>query len=159
MDAKKVNSLLKIVRISIMLLGVLLLMAIVGNSVADESTIEGNANYGGYLDSMFYLIYAVGIACAASAMIFGVVSFVTKSITDFKSQIGTLVGISVFITIGLVSYFALADSAVLDAYEISGITVSPSESIFAGGSMIYVYILSLSAVSVVIWAEVSSIFK
>jgi len=159
MDAKKVNSLLKIVRISIMLLGVLLLMAIVGNSVADESTIEGNANYGGYLDSMFYLIYAVGIACAASALIFGVVSFVTKSITDFKSQIGTLVGISVFITIGLVSYFALADSAVLDAYEISGITVSPSESIFAGGSMIYVYILSLSAVSVVIWAEVSSIFK
>jgi hypothetical protein len=134
-------------------------MAIVGNSVADESTIEGNANYGGYLDSMFYLIYAVGIACAASALIFGVVSFVTKSITDFKSQIGTLVGISVFITIGLVSYFALADSAVLDAYEISGITVSPSESIFAGGSMIYVYILSLSAVSVVIWAEVSSIFK
>ena len=84
MDAKKVNSLLKIVRISIMLLGVLLLMAIVGNSVADESTIEGNANYGGYLDSMFYLIYAVGIACAASALIFGVVSFVTKSITDFK---------------------------------------------------------------------------
>ena len=159
MDAKKVNSLLKIVRISIMLLGVLLLMAIVGDSVADESTIEGNANYGGYLDSMFYLIYAVGIACAASAMIFGVVSFVTKSITDFKSQIGTLVGISVFITIGLVSYFALADSAVLDAYEISGITVSPSESIFAGGSMIYVYILGLSAVSVVIWAEVSSIFK
>ena len=159
MDAKKVNSLLKIVRISIMLLGVLLLMAIVGNSVADESTIEGNANYGGYLDSMFYLIYAVGIACAASALIFGVVSFVTKSITDFKSQIGSLVGISVFITIGLVSYFALADSAVLDAYEISGITVSPSESIFAGGSMIYVYILGLSAVSVVIWAEVSSIFK
>ena len=159
MDANKVNSLLKFLRISIMLLGVLLLMAIVGNSVADESTLEGNANYGGYLDWMFYLIYGVGTACAAAALLFGIVSFVTKSITDFQFQIGTLVGISVFITIGLVSYFALADSAVLDAYQISGITVSPAESIFAGGSIIFVYILALSAVSVVIWAEVSSIFK
>tara|TARA_B110000444_G_C18851112_1_gene605680 strand:+ start:2382 stop:2834 length:453 start_codon:yes stop_codon:yes gene_type:complete len=150
-----------------MLLGLLLLILIVGSSDAGDSFIEGDANFilkflfpnGSYLDGMFYLIYVVGISCAAAAILFGLVSFVTKSITDFKAQIGTLVGISVFITIGLLSYFALADSAVLDAYEISGITVSPAESIFAGGSMIYVYILALSAVSVVVWAEVSSIFK
>jgi hypothetical protein len=82
-----------------------------------------------------------------------------KLVNDFKSQLGTLAGVSVFAIIGLASYFILADGAVLNAYEVSGITVSESESIFAGGSMIYVYLLFVVAAASIIWAEVSSIFK
>jgi hypothetical protein len=80
-------------------------------------------------------------------------------VNDYRSQIGTLTGISVFLLIGLLSYFAFADGTVMQAYESSGITVSESESIFAGGSMIYVYLLGLAAAGSIVWAEISSIFK
>ena len=86
-------------------------------------------------------------------------TFVNNLRNDFQSQIGTLTGLSVFLILGLVSYFALADSTVLNAYEASGITVTASESIFAGGSMIFVYILGIAAMLSVVWAEVSSIIK
>ena len=108
---------------------------------------------------MFYIIYAVGAACAGAAVGFGVYSFVYNLLTDFQSQIGTLAGISVFLVLGLVSYFILADSTVLNAYEASGITVSAGESVFAGGSMIFVYMLGIAAILSVVWAEVSSILK
>jgi hypothetical protein len=159
MEVNKITRLLSGLRSTIIALGVLLVGVIVLSSVADESFVEGEANYGAYLDGLFYIIYAVGAACALAAVGFGVYAFATKLITDFKSQTGTLAGISVFLLIGLLSYFAFADSAVLNAYEVSGITVSPSESIFAGGSMIFVYLLGVAAVAAVVWAEVSSIFK
>jgi len=108
---------------------------------------------------MFYIIYTVGIACSIAAVGFGVYAFAMKLVNDFQSQLGTLAGVSVFAIIGLASYFILADGAVLNAYEVSGITVSESESIFAGGSMIYVYLLFVVAGASIIWAEVSSIFK
>ena len=82
-----------------------------------------------------------------------------KLINDVKSQVGTLTGMSVFLLIGLLSYFAFADGTVMSAYESSGITVTESESVFAGGSMIYVYLLGIVAVASIVWAEVSSIFK
>ena len=87
---------------------------------------------------MFYIIYAVGAACAVAAVGFGLFTFVKNLKNDFQSQIGTLTGLSVFLILGLASYFLLADSTVLNAYEASGITVTASESVFAGGSMIFV---------------------
>ena len=145
-------------RLAVIALGVLLVAIIVMSSVADESFVEGDANYGTYLDWLFYIIYAVGAACAGAAVGFGVYTFVNNLISDFKSQQGTLAGISALI-LGIVSYKALADPTVLNAYEASGINVSADESIFAGGSMIFVYILGIAAVVSVVWAEVSSIFK
>jgi len=146
-------------RLAVIALGVLLVAIIVMSSVADESFVEGDANYGTYLDWLFYIIYAVGAACAGAAVGFGVYTFVNNLISDFKSQQGTLAGISAFLILGIVSYKALADPTVLNAYEASGINVSADESIFAGGSMIFVYILGIAAVVSVVWAEVSSIFK
>jgi hypothetical protein len=108
---------------------------------------------------MFYIIYTVGIATAVAALGFGIYTFVMKLVNDFKAQIGTLTGMSVFLLIGLLSYFAFADGTVMSAYESSGITVTESESVFAGGSMIYVYLLGIVAVASIVWAEVSSIFK
>ncbi len=159
MEENKINFILSALRIGIISLGVILVIIIVSNSVADESFVEGDANYGGYLDLMFYIIYAVGIAAALAAVGFGIYNFVMNLVNDYRSQIGTLTGISVFLLIGLLSYFAFADGAVMKAYESSGITVSESESIFAGGSMIYVYLLGLAAIASIVWAEVSSIFK
>jgi hypothetical protein len=159
MEENKINFALTGLRLVIISLGVLLVAIIIGKSNGDESFVEGEANYGIYLDWMFYIIYTVGIACSLAAVGFGVYSFVMKLVNDFKSQLGTLAGISVFAIIGLVSYFILADGAVLNAYEVSGIAVSESESIFAGGSMIYVYLLFLVAAASIVWAEVSSIFK
>jgi hypothetical protein len=159
MEENKINSALTGLRLVIIALGVLLVAIIIGKSNGDESFVEGEANYGVYLDWMFYIIYTVGIACSIAAVGFGVYAFVMKLVNDFKSQLGTLAGVSVFAIIGLASYFILADGAVLNAYEVSGITVSESESIFAGGSMIYVYLLFVVAGASIIWAEVSSIFK
>ena len=146
-------------RLAVIALGVILVAIIVMSSVADESFVEGDANYGTYLDWLFYIIYAVGAACAGAAVGFGVYTFVNNLSSDFKSQQGTLAGISAFLILGIVSYKALADPTVLNAYEASGINVSADESIFAGGSMIFVYILGIAAVVSVVWAEVSSIFK
>jgi len=159
MEENKINFILSALRIGIISLGVILVIIIVSNSVADESFVEGDANYGGFLDLMFYIIYAVGIAAALAAVGFGIYNFVMNLVNDYRSQIGTLTGISVFLLIGLLSYFAFADGTVMKAYESSGITVSESESIFAGGSMIYVYLLGLAAIASIVWAEVSSIFK
>ena len=159
MEENKINFALTGLRLVIISLGVILVAIIIGKSNGDESFVEGEANYGIYLDWMFYIIYTVGIACSLAAVGFGVYSFVMKLVNDFKSQLGTLAGISVFAIIGLVSYFILADGAVLNAYEVSGIAVSESESIFAGGSMIYVYLLFVVAAASIVWSEVSSIFK
>ena len=159
MEENKINSALTGLRLVIIALGVILVAIIIGKSNGEESFVEGEANYGVYLDWMFYIIYTVGIACSIAAVGFGVYAFVMKLVNDFKSQLGTLAGVSVFAIIGLASYFILADGAVLNAYEVSGITVSESESIFAGGSMIYVYLLFVVAGASIIWAEVSSIFK
>ena len=159
MEENKINFALTGLRLVIISLGVLLVAIIIGKSNGDESFVEGEANYGIYLDWMFYIIYTVGIACSLAAVGFGVYSFAMKLVNDFKSQLGTLAGISVFAIIGLVSYFILADGAVLNAYEVSGIAVSESESVFAGGSMIYVYLLFVVAAGSIVWAEVSSIFK
>lgn len=159
MEENKINSALTGLRLVIIALGVILVAIIIGKSNGEESFVEGEANYGVYLDWMFYIIYTVGIACSIAAVGFGVYAFVMKLVNDFKSQLGTLAGVSVFAIIGLTSYFILADGAVLNAYEVSGITVSESESIFAGGSMIYVYLLFVVAAVSIIWAEVSSIFK
>ena len=145
MDENKINLILSTLRIAIIALGVILMGIIVSSSVADESYVEGEANYGGFLDWMFYIIYTVGIATAVAALGFGIYTFVMKLINDVKSQVGTLTGMSVFLLIGLLSYFAFA--------------VTESESVFAGGSMIYVYLLGIVAVASIVWAEVSSIFK
>jgi hypothetical protein len=159
MEENKINFILSALRIGIISLGVILVIIIVSSSVADESFVEGDANYGGFLDLMFYIIYAVGIAAALAAVGFGIYNFVMSLVDDYRSQIGTLTGISVFLLIGLLSYFAFADGTVMKAYESSGITVSESESIFAGGSMIYVYLLGIVAIASIVWAEVSSILK
>ena len=55
-------------RLAVIALGVLLVAIIVMSSVADESFVEGDANYGTYLDWLFYIIYAVGAACAGAAV-------------------------------------------------------------------------------------------
>ena len=159
MGDNKLNLILKGLKIVVIAIGVILLGIIVSKSVADESVVEGESNYGSYLDMILYIIYSVGIISATVAIVFGLVTFFRGLINDFKSQLGTLVGLIVFVTIGLVSYFVLPDATVLNAYEASGITVSPVESIFAGGSMIFVYILGIVAVISVVWAEVSRIFK
>tara|TARA_Y100000739_G_C20600162_1_gene462501 strand:- start:441 stop:920 length:480 start_codon:yes stop_codon:yes gene_type:complete len=159
MNGSKITLVLKGVRLAIIALGVILVAIIVYCSGADESYLEGNANYGIFLDGLFYIIYAVGAACAVAAVGFGVFTFIKKLSSDFKSQRGILSGLGVFIAMGLISYFALADSTVLNAYESSGITVTPAESVFAGGSMIFVYILGIAAILSVVWSEVRSIFK
>jgi len=159
MDQNKIKWLLSALKISIIVTGIILVIIINIISDGKESYMEGELNYGGYLDLLSYIIFTAAIACSLAAVGFGVYSFRMKLVNDFKSQLGTLAGISVFGIIGLASYFILADGAVLNAYEVSGVSVSESESIFAGGSIIYVYLLFLVAAASIVWAEVSSIFK
>ena len=108
--------------------------------------------------SIYLTVYTV-FYCTTTVSIFGISSFISALINDFISQLGTLIGLVLFVGIGLISYFILADSTVLKSYEASGITVSEAESVFAGGSMIFVYILGVAALVSVLWSEISSIFK
>ena len=97
----------------------------------------------------------MGIASGAAAVLFGLYFFAT----NLKAKMGTLIGIAGFVVIGLVSFYGLADSTVLRAYEASGITVTEGESMFAGGGMYFVYLLGLVALVSIVVAEVNKAIK
>ena len=146
---------LSVLRMAIIAAGVALSVMITSRSGSDETFVEGLERYGSLLDNLFYIIYIVGIAAGAAAILFGLMFFVA----NIKEKVGALVGILVFAVLGLLSFYSLADDTVLRAYEASGITVTPGESLFAGGGLYFVYLLGgLSILSIVV-AEISRVFK
>lgn len=170
MEGNKLTLVLKGVRLGIMVLGVCLVSIIVFIAISTDldyrvmpngalSTAYTAPTGTPFLDAVLYIVYIVGLVCTLAAIGFGVSMFIKKLRSDFKSQIGTLIGFSVFLILGLISYFVLADSTVLDAYEASGIEVSENVSRFAGGSVFSVYILSIAAILSVVWGAVRNIIK
>ena len=155
MGDKTIKTVLSAVRMLVIVAGALLCIMITSKSGADETFVEGQERYGGLLDNLFYIIYAVGIACGAAAVLFGLYFFAT----NLKAKMGTLIGVAGFLVIGLVSFYGLADSTVLRAYEASGITVTEGESLFAGGGMYFVYLLGLVALGSIVVAEVNKAIK
>ena len=146
---------LSILRMAIIAAGVALSVMITSRSGTDETFVEGLDRYGPLLDNLFYIIYAVGIAAGAAAVLFGLLFFVL----NLKEKVGTLVGIVAFAALGLVSFYSLADDTVLRAYEASGITVTAGESMFAGGGLYFVYLLGGLSILAIVVAEVSRVFK
>jgi hypothetical protein len=155
MGDKTIKTVLSAVRMLVIVVGALLCVMITSKSGADETFVEGQERYGALLDNLFYIIYAVGIACGAAAVLFGLYFFAT----NLKAKMGTLIGVAGFVVIGLVSFYGLADSTVLRAYEASGITVTEGESLFAGGGMYFVYLLGLVALASIVVAEVNKAIK
>ena len=155
MDDKTIKTVLSAVRMLVIVAGAALCVTITSKSGADETFVEGQERYGALLDNLFYIIYAVGIACGAAAVLFGLYFFAT----NFKDRMGTLVGVGAFAVLGLISYYALADRTVLRAYEASGITVTEGESWFAGGGMYFVYLLGAAAIASIVVAEVNKAIK
>jgi hypothetical protein len=155
MGDKTIKTVLSAVRMLVIVAGALLCIMITSKSGADETFVEGQERYGALLDNLFYIIYAVGIACGAAAVLFGLYFFAT----NLKAKMGTLIGVAGFAVIGLVSFYGLADSTVLRAYEASGITVTEGESLFAGGGMYFVYLLGLVALGSIVVAEVNKAIK
>ena len=155
MGDKTIKTVLSAVRMLVIVAGALLCVMITSKSGADETFVEGQERYGALLDNLFYIIYAVGIACGAAAVLFGLYFFAT----NLKAKMGTLIGVAGFAVIGLVSFYGLADSTVLRAYEASGITVTEGESMFAGGGMYFVYLLGLVALGSIVVAEVNKAIK
>jgi len=155
MGDKTIKTVLSAVRMLVIVAGALLCVMITSKSGADETFVEGQERYGALLDNLFYIIYAVGIACGAAAVLFGLYFFAT----NLKAKMGTLIGVAGFVVIGLVSFYGLADSTVLRAYEASGITVTEGESLFAGGGMYFVYLLGLVALASIVVAEVNKAIK
>jgi hypothetical protein len=155
MGDQTTKTILSIVRMVVIVAGALLCVMITSRSGADETFVEGQERYGALLDNLFYIIYAVGIACGAAAILFGLYFFVT----NLKEKMVTLIGVAGFVVIGLVSFYGLADSTVLRAYEASGITVTEGESMFAGGGMYFVYLLGAVALASILLAEVNKAIK
>ena len=155
MGDKTIKTVLSAVRMLVIVAGALLCIMITSKSGADETFVEGQERYGALLDNLFYIIYAVGVACGAAALLFGLYFFVT----NIKDRMGTLVGVAGFAVLGLVSFYVLADSTVLRAYGASGITVTEGESMFAGGGMYFVYLLGLAAIASIVVAEVNKAIK
>ena len=142
-------------RIAVIVAGILLSYLITSRSGSDETFVEGQERYGALLDGLFYIIYFVGIACAAASIIFGLVFF----ISNIKEKMGTLAGIVGFLVLGLISFYVLADDTVMRAYEVSGIKVTPGESMFAGGGLYFVYLLGGLSVLTIVAAEIRSALK
>ena len=155
MGDQTTKTILSIVRMAVIVAGALLCVLITSRSGADETFVEGQERYGALLDNLFYIIYAVGIACGAAAILFGLYFFAT----NLKEKMGTLIGVAGFLVIGLVSFYGLADSTVLRAYEASGISVTEGESMFAGGGMYFVYLLGAVALASILFAEVNKAIK
>ena len=155
MGDKTIKTVLSAVRMLVIVAGALLCIMITSKSGADETFVEGQERYGALLDNLFYIIYAVGIACGAAAVLFGLYFFAT----NLKDRMGTLIGVAGFAVLGLVSFYVLADTTVLNAYEASGITVTEGESMFAGGGMYFVYLLGLVAIASIVVAEVNKAIK
>ena len=155
MGDKTIKTVLSAVRMLVIVAGALLCIMITSKSGADETFVEGQERYGALLDNLFYIIYAVGIASGAAAVLFGLYFFAT----NLKAKMGTLIGVAGFAVLGLVSFYALADSTVLRAYAASGITVTEGESLFAGGGMYFVYLLGLVALGSILVAEVNKAIK
>ena len=146
---------LSVLRMAIIAAGVALSVMITSRSGSDETFVEGLERYGSLLDNLFYIIYIVGIAAGAAAILFGLMFFVA----NIKEKVGALVGILVFAVLGLLSFYSLADDTVLRAYEASGITVTPGESLFAGGGLYFVYLLGGLSILAIVVAEISRVFK
>jgi hypothetical protein len=155
MNDKTLRLILGIVRSAIIAIGAILLISIANNSGTDETFSEGIERYGATLDLVYTLTLVALLICAAAAVLFGLVFF----LTNIKQRLATLGGVIVFGGLALISFYVLADDTVLRAYESSGISVSPEESRFAGGGMYLVYLLGGGAILAIIWAEVSRIFK
>ena len=155
MDDKTIKTVLSAVRMLVIVAGAVLCVTITSKSGADETFVEGQERYGALLDNLFYIIYAVGIACGAAAVLFGLYFFAT----NLKDRMGTLIGVAGFVVLGLLSFYVLADTTVLKAYEASGITVTEGESMFAGGGMYFVYLLGLVAIASIVVAEVNKAIK
>ena len=155
MEDKTIKSVLSAVRMLVIVAGALLCVMITSKSGTDETFVEGQERYGLLLDNLFYIIYAVGIACAAAALLFGLYFFGA----NLKERRGTLMGVGAFALLGLISFYGLADRSVLQAYEVSGITVTEGESWFAGGGMYFVYLLGLAAIAAIVVAEVNKAIK
>jgi hypothetical protein len=155
MGDKTIKSVLSAVRMLVIVAGAVLCVMITSKSGTDETFVEGQERYGALLDNLFYIIYAVGIACGAAAVLFGLYFFAT----NLKARMGTLVGVAAFAVLGLISFYGLADTSVLRAYEASGITVTEGESWFAGGGMYFVYLLGATALLAIVVAEVNKAIK
>lgn len=142
-------------RIAVIVAGILLSYLITSRSGSDETFVEGQERYGALLDGLFYIIYFVGIACAAAAITFGLIFFVS----NIKEKMGTLAGVVGFLILGLISFYVLADDTVMRTYEASGITVTAGESMFAGGGLYFVYLLGGLSILTIVAAEVRSALK
>ena len=68
MGDQTTKTILSFVRIAVIVAGALLCVLITSRSCADETFVEGQERYGALLDNLFYIIYAVGIACGAAAL-------------------------------------------------------------------------------------------
>jgi hypothetical protein len=150
-----IKQVLSAARILIILLGAILTWVITSRSGVDETFVEGQERYGSLLDVLLYLIYAVGLLCGVAAIGFGLYFFAV----NFQERKNTLIGVGAFGALGLLSFYVLADSTVLRAYEASGITVTEGESMFAGGGMYLVYLLGATALLAIVWSEVNKAIK
>lgn len=155
MDNKVLKIILSAFSGIVIALGVILCIIIAGKSVSDETYMEGMANFGPYLNIVYWLTLALGVLGVLAVLAFGIIHF----LENIRNNMGMLVGIVGFLIIALIAIYGLAGDEIIDAYTRSGEHVTPQISRLSGGGIIIVYILSGIAVLSIVWTEVSRIFK
>lgn len=154
MKDKSLKTILAIVRSTIVVAGIVLSIVIAGRSVVNESVVEGTERYGKWLDQLLYINYGVVVACGVAAILFGLGLF----LINLKQRMATVVGLTVFAIITVVSY-NMATDEVLKAYEAGGLVVTAAESKLSDTGLIMSYILSVISVIAIVAAEVTRAFK
>ena len=151
MDSKGLKLGLTGVKMVVSVIGVILCLLIMLNSDSNQSVQEALATHDGNLNGSLWLVYIVGVACAAAMVIFGVVHF----LSDPKKNMGALIGVVALVLVLIIGY-AIADDTVLRAY---GEGISEGTSKWVGGGLIGFYVIGIGAIAAIIFAEIGRLFK
>ncbi|MFM1931848.1 MAG: hypothetical protein RL226_1151 [Bacteroidota bacterium] len=155
MNEKVTRTVLSVLRSLIVVVGAGLSVIVAMKSTGGETIDEGISNYGTWLDGALVISEVAMIACAAAAVIFGLIYF----LGNIKSKMASLYGVLAFAGLAIVSFFVLSGNEVLSVYKEAGELVSPEISQMTGGGLILVYLLSAAALVAIVWTEVGRFFK
>ncbi len=145
--SKKLDTVLTVLAAVVCIVGFVLCIRML---VADESE-HYTEGFQSLVTGTLQFTNVLLIIGAVAAVGFGLWYF----ITDIKNRIPTLIGIVVFVVLGLIGY-SLASDTVLSTYP-EGITAETSK--WSEGGLIFMYILVVIAIGAALIGEVSRIFK
>jgi len=147
MDNKKLGTVLTVIAFIIGVAGIILGIAIMGTPEEEHYDPGFQSMVSGTIQFTNVLL----IIAAAAAILFGLYYFVT----NIKKNIPLLIGILVFVVIGIVSYSMAGDAVPARVAD----ELTPQTSKLSGAGLGVMYVLLIIALLSAVIGEISRIFK